>query len=146
MKMFNTNQLKKCTVNFYLPDGSQHEIIYTEMANSGHFNRYIDFLNQWLNWLTENDELPINDGQTVNKNSDSKQINTYSETMSTKTLQSHLNELKLFNFTMKHDLDHIAQNNPIKSIELTNKNDPNLSLSVSNLLRQNSKFLENISK
>lgn len=145
-KMFCTNQLKKCTINFYLPDASQHEIIYTEMPNSGHFSRYLDFLNQWLNWLSENNALPINDSQAASKSDDVNLAKTYSETLSTNTLQSHLNELKLFNFTLKHDSEHLTSNNSIKSTELTKKNDPNLSLSVSNLLRQNSKFLENISK
>ena len=48
--------------------------------------------------------------------------------------------IKLFNFTIKQDL------NEIDRTEILNKNPNDLSLSVSNLLKQNSKFLENISK
>jgi hypothetical protein len=130
MKMYMKNNHDKCKISFYLPDNSQHEVLYSEMNNSGHFNKYLNFLNQWFKWLIEQNALEVTNIVQASPKSE----------MNINTLQSHINELKLFNFTIKQDL------NEIDRTEILNKNPNDLSLSVSNLLKQNSKFLENISK
>lgn len=57
VKMFTRNQLDKCTIQFYMPDNSEHEILFTEMNSSAHFSKYFSFLNQWLKYLSDNNEL-----------------------------------------------------------------------------------------
>lgn len=129
MKMFIKNQLEKCTVLFYLPDNSQHEIQFTEIDNTGPFSKYLNFLNQWFKWLMDSDALVLNESLIKHATP---------EKMNTNILQSHLNQLKLFNYTLKLD-DYVPN-------DIVDKSDNDLSLSVSNLLKQNSNFLKNISK
>lgn len=96
-----------------------------------HFNKYIGFLKQWLNWLLENNII----SGVSNFHAEKKAA----EEMSLDRMKAHLNSLKLFNFTMNQDT--AGENTSNDSYELQS----NLSnLSVSNLLKENSNFLRNI--
>jgi len=58
-------------------------------------------------------------------------------------MQAHLNSLKLFNYTRAQD--NLSENNNQTNASEINLNGSN-EISVSNLLKENSAFLENIGK
>lgn len=96
-----------------------------------HFNKYIGFLKQWLNWLLENNTI----SGVLNCHAEK----TAAEEMSLDRMKAHLNSLRLFNFTMNQDT---AGDNTMTDSHGLQSNLSNLS--VSNLLKENSKFLRNI--
>ena len=100
-------------------------------SSTTHFDKYIGFLKQWLNWLVENKTITC----VANCNIEKKNA----EEMSLDRMKAHLNSLKLFNYTLNQDL--VNENSQASSCEFHS----NLSnLSVSNLLKENSNFLKNI--
>jgi hypothetical protein len=137
MQMFLRENLKKCFCLIYLSDNSQHEICLAEKSEiSDFFAKYVSFLEQWLNWLLET--------ETIKKVIKSHIENVpKAENLSYTSMQSHLSQLKLFNYTI--DQDSIAFE--AKCNIANNTHEPSLSVSVvSNLLKENSKFLQSISK
>ena len=133
MQMFLKDNLKKCFCLIYLTDNSQHEICLAEKSELNEFfAKYVSFLEQWLNWLLDTET--IKKSVTYQPNHVQK-----AENLNYKSLQSHLSQLKLFNYTISQD-----------SNEFESKSDSNSRnesfLSVNNLLKENSKFLQNISK
>ena len=133
VQMFLKDNLKKCFCLIYLTDNSQHEICLSEKSELNEFfAKYISFLEQWLQWLL--------DTETIKKEVTLQSAHTQKpESLTFKSLQSHLSQLKLFNYTISQDSNEYE----IKP----NSNNTNESvLSVNNLLRENSKFLQNISK
>lgn len=133
MQMFLKDNLKKCFCLIYLTDNSQHEICLAEKSELNEFfAKYVSFLEQWLSWLLDTET--IKKSVTYQPNHVQK-----AENLNYKSLQSHLSQLKLFNYTISQD-----------SNEFESKSDSNSRnesfLSVNNLLKENSKFLQNISK
>ena len=133
MQMFLKDYLNKCFCLIYLTDNSQHEICLAEKSELNEFfAKYVSFLEQWLNWLL--------DTETIKKSVTNQPNHVQkAENLNYKSLQSHLSQLKLFNYTISQD-----------SNEFESKSDSNSTnesfLSVNNLLKENSKFLQNISK
>jgi hypothetical protein len=72
-----------------------------------------------------------------------KQKQEPSNEINMNAMQAHLNNLKLFNYTRAQD--NLSENNNHTYASEINSNGSN-ELSVSNLLKENSAFLENIGK
>jgi hypothetical protein len=130
----------------YLPDNSEHDVNLSDKNNS-FFGQYLGYLEQWIKWLIDSNEIKpklvknIEISQTVKKNE---------EPLDKNTLQSHLNKLKYFNFSIEQSSN---ENDELNSINNQNRtlnnstsgNDISL-LTLNSLLRENSKFLQQISK
>ncbi len=135
MQMFLKDDLKKCFCLIYLTDSSQHELCLAEKNEINEFfAKYVSFLEQWLQWLINTETI-----KRETTSSQSSHVSQKPETLNYNTLQSHLSQLKLFNYTISQDSNDFETK--------TNNSSSNESfLSVSNLLRENSKFLQNMSK
>jgi hypothetical protein len=133
MQMFLKDNLKKCFCLIYLTDNSQHEICLAEKSELNEFfSKYVSFLEQWLSWLL--------DTETISKSVTNQPNHLQkAENLNYKSLQSHLSQLKLFNYTISQDSNEFDSKPDFNS---TNES----FLSVNNFLKENSKFLQNISK
>ena len=134
MQMFQKNNMDKCSCWIYLPDSSQHEIyLNDEKVSSSYFGRYLSFLDQWLQWLVDAHAI-------TTTNREAKPLVSQEDPVNISSMQAHLSSLKLFNYTIKQDFDE--QKLDDNSAAFVNLN----IMSVSSLLKENTKFLQNISK
>jgi hypothetical protein len=142
LEMYLNNRLDKCFCLLYLPDNSQHEICLSEKIKlTEDFINYINFLEQWIKWLIDSSCI-----KRVNAD-DKKPVLTKTPTKSElnfSSLQAHLSQLKLFNYSISQDLNNPSESSIIQdsSLQINNMS----FLSLNNLLKENSKFLQNISK
>ncbi len=142
LEMYLNNRLDKCFCLLYLPDNSQHEICLSEKLKlTEYFLNYINFLEQWIKWLLDSSCI-----KRINAD-DKKPVLTKTPTKSElnfSSLQAHLSQLKLFNYSVSQDLNDQPESSSTQdsSLQLSNMS----FLSVNNLLKENSKFLQNISK
>ena len=140
IRMYLRNNLDKCTCNIFLPDNSQHEICFTSLNDpSDCFSKYLNFLDQWMNWLLESKVISRADEFRDENNKIGE------ENMNMGTMNAYLSHLKFFNYTIN--------NNEIENATVTPNNDSRKNtddelstMSVSNLLKENNRFLKNISK
>ncbi len=142
LEMYLNNRLDKCFCLLYLPGNSQHEICLSEKIKlTEYFLNYINFLEQWIKWLVDSSCI-----KRVNAD-DKKPVLTKTPTKSElnfSSLQAHLSQLKLFNYSINQDLNNSSESSTVQdsSVQLNNMS----FLSLNNLLKENSKFLQNISK
>ena len=143
LDMYLNNRLDKCFCLLYLPDNSQHEICLSEkLTLTEYFLNYINFLEQWIKWLLDSSCI-----KKINAD-DKKPVLTKTPTKSElnfSSLQAHISQLKLFNYSISQEINNSAE--PASSDQDSSLQINNMSfLSVNNLLKENSKFLQNISK
>ena len=137
LQMFLKDNMRKSFCLLYLPDNSQHEICLAEKNEiNTFFAKYLSFLEQWLVWLLDTDTIRK---ETVSS-SDSASSAHVSEKLDFRSLQTHLSQLKLFNYSMGQDSSDFD-----KKLALSNHSHETV-MSVSNLLKENGQFLKNISK
>lgn len=118
----------------YLPDYSEHELCLADTDSKNFFQKYINFLDQWLNWLISS--------QVINGKKNCEHTSTnedQDENFDIITLDSYLKKLKRFNSSVEKCERVVEKNN--SEIDSFNK-----ITSISKLLNENSNFLKNLSK
>ncbi|CAF0911632.1 unnamed protein product [Brachionus calyciflorus] len=134
LNMFLKNNLTKSFCLLYLPDYSEHEVCLGENEPSAFFDKYLNFLDQWLNWLLDNKILK-KIGQKEEENINEEQ------NLNISSLHSHLKQLKNFNSSVSKQI----KNEDIKCDSIISSNSIESIVSVNYLLKENN-FLKNISK
>jgi hypothetical protein len=110
------------------------------------FLKYFNFLEQWLQWLLDTQAIKkINQQNSIANNSDD-QVNQEEENFDYRSLQIHLSQLKLFNYKLNQENESLVSNNNIGINNENGLSDYQSNYSVHNLLKENSKFLQDISK
>lgn len=94
--------------------------------------KYINFLYQWIDWLLKSDNIT---GTRIENKVEPDEVNL-------RTMHTHLNNLKLFNFSINQNLNGEVDDNLINSTDEVNSK----LLTLRNVLAENSNFLESISK
>jgi hypothetical protein len=140
MQMFLDGRLDKSFCFIYLPDNSEHEVCMAEKNSLNFFfTKYIAFLEQWISWLIEAKSIQMSDSVA--------QVPKETEPLSSDALQMHLNQLKLFNYTIEQNTNMSSLSaNKTAAAQTTNDNSDLSLVAVGNLLKQNNKFLSEISK
>jgi hypothetical protein len=158
MQSFVKKNYNKSFCSIYLTDNSHHEICLTNVFDKSEdiddqisplIQKYLNFLKQWLQWLIDSNHIKQQDKEKEKE----KKVN-YLETVGD-NMESHLNKLKLFNYTLSQDRDGselTTQDSLIKKYsdqktidyrdETTNFNQNQYS--ISNLLKENQNFLKNL--
>ena len=145
--MFLKDNLKKCFFLIYLPDNSQHEICMAEKSSINTiFLKYFNFLEQWLQWLLDTQTIKKINQQNSNVSHTDSHVNQDDEVFDYRSLQIHLSQLKLFNYKLNQENESLASNT--NNIGLNNEiglSENQSIYSVHNLLKENSKFLKDLS-
>lgn len=135
VNMYVSGEHGKSFCFIYLPDNSQHEICMAEKEQlNDYFKKYLNFLQQWFDWLYNADVLKKKPHNNQLAEED------FNDPIA---LQCHINRLKFFNFTLESN-NNFNRNNQTSSGGAENLH----SQSVENyLFRDNrQKFLKNLSK
>jgi hypothetical protein len=148
LEMFLDGKLDKSFCFIYLPDNSEHEVCMAEKNTLNFFfTKYIAFLEQWINWLIDTKAIKRGGNETSSATATAQSAGLNSD-----ALQMHLNQLKLFNYTIEqntnmscHGSNQTEQSSKVSTAAESANTEMSL-VAVSNLLRQNNKFLSEISK
>jgi hypothetical protein len=127
---YRNGAFQNCKCIVHMPNLVQYEVWFmlsSDLNNHTPLKQYLDFLKQWLDWLftkentsTDKTELEINPT----------------------SIQSHLNKLKIFHYTLKQDSIDFSD---VDDTQTKPENQTNFG-SIDTLLKANSEFLKNISK
>lgn len=118
--------------SLFLPDYSEHELCLEEKNHGDYFEKYMNFLDQWLRWLI---------GNRIIGHSEISHEKIYEDNQVEKidclTLDSYLRQLKRFNnsFKKSEEEDNNLLNKPIEKLT-----------SIKSILNENNNFLKNLSK
>ncbi len=147
VQMYEKNMINKCFCLIYLPDSSQHEVgLGASNEENLPFNNYLDFLIQWLKFLKENGCIKCsNIIQTLNHSNKDELTEIAPDNLNISTLQTYLNKLKLFNYTLNQDLNDLTNKTNL-ALSSSHSATSDQSISVSKVISENSKFLRNLSK